>query len=260
MYILAIKSFYRTQPRPSAYTKESMKIILNPKYEALRDYMVHLDDHFEREGHELHAGRNVIRTLSTHGLTLCVKRYAEPTFRRRLQQMIYKKSKGKLAYLSPLLLRERGFESPESVAFVSYRRGLLHRATYFVSLLSDYRYNMQTLLSQPLDEQRRVIESFARFAAHLHEDGFLHRDFSSTNILYDCIDGRYHFSLVDTNSMKCGTAVSIEAGCRNLAQLTGDDAFFALLAECYAAERKADPVKCARLINDARVRYSLREK
>ena len=237
-----------------------MKIILNPKYEALRDYMVHLDDHFEREGHELHAGRNVIRTLSTHGLTLCVKRYAEPTFRRRLQQMIYKKSKGKLAYLSPLLLRERGFESPESVAFVSYRRGLLHRATYFVSLLSDYRYNMQTLLSQPLDEQRRVIESFARFAAHLHEDGFLHRDFSSTNILYDCIDGRYHFSLVDTNSMKCGTAVSIEAGCRNLAQLTGDDAFFALLAECYAAERKADPVKCARLINDARVRYSLREK
>ncbi len=237
-----------------------MKIILNPKYEALRDYMVHLDDHFEREGHELHAGRNVIRTLSTHGLTLCVKRYAEPTFRRRLQQMIYKKSKGKLAYLSPLLLRERGFESPESVAFVSYRRGLLHRATYFVSLLSDYRYNMQTLLSQPLDEQRRVIESFARFAAHLHEDGFLHRDFSSTNILYDCIDGRYHFSLVDTNSMKCGTAVSIEAGCRNLAQLTGDDAFFALLAECYAAERKADPVKCARLINDARVRCSLREK
>ena len=105
-----------------------------------------------------------------------------------------------------------------------------------------------------------MIESFARFAAHLHEDGFLHRDFSSTNILYDCIDGRYHFSLVDTNSMKCGTAVSIEAGCRNLAQLTGDDAFFALLAECYAAERKADPVKCARLINDARVRCSLREK
>ncbi len=237
-----------------------MKIILNPKYEALRDYMVHLDDHFEREGHELHAGRNVIRTLSTHGLTLCVKRYAEPTFRRRLQQMFYKKSKGKLAYLSPLLLRERGFESPESVAFVSYRRGLLHCATYFVSLLSDYRYNMQTLLSQPLDEQRRVIESFARFAAHLHEDGFLHRDFSSTNILYDCIDGRYHFSLVDTNSMKCGTAVSIEAGCRNLAQLTGDDAFFALLAECYAAERKADPVKCARLINDARVRNSLKGK
>ena len=231
-----------------------MKIILNPKYEALRSYLLHLDDHFEHEGRELHAGRNVIRTLVTHGLTLCVKRYAEPPFRRRLQQMLYKKSKGKLAYLSPLLLRERGFESPESVAFVSYHRGLFHTTTYFVSLLSDYRYNMQTLLSQPLEDQRRVIENFARFAAHLHEDGFLHRDFSSTNILYDCIEGRYHFSLVDTNSMKCGTAVSIEAGCRNLSQLTGDDAFFALLAECYAAERKADPVKCTRLINEARLR------
>ena len=58
------------------------------------------------------------------------------------------------------------------------------------------------------------------------------------------IDGRYHFSLVDTNSMKCGSGVSIEAGCRNLAKLSGDDALFAQLAECYAMERKADPVRC----------------
>lgn len=111
---------------------------------------------------------------------------------------------------------------------------------------------MQTLLDEPADVQREVISHFARFAAHLHEDGFLHRDFSSTNVLYDLIDGRYHFSLVDTNSMKCGSAVSIEAGCKNLAQLSGNDAFFANLAECYAKERNTDPIKCAQLINQAR--------
>ena len=229
-----------------------MKIIINPKYEALRDYLVNLEDHFEREGHEIHNGRNVIRTLQTDGLTLCVKRYAPPRFARKVQQIFYKKSKGKLAYLSPLLLKERGFESPEPVAFVRYRHGLLRTTTYFVSMLSDYRYSMQSLLDEPADVQREVIKHFARFAAHLHEDGFLHRDFSSSNVLYDCIDGRYHFSLVDTNSMKCGSAVSLEAGCKNLAQLSGNDAFFAYLAECYAAERKADPVKCAHLINQAR--------
>lgn len=229
-----------------------MQLILNPKYESLRDYMVHLEDHFEREGHEIHKGRNVIRTLRTNGLTLCVKRYAPPGFRRKVQQMIYKSSKGKLAYLRPLLLRERGFESPESVAFVRYRHGLLHTTTYFVCLLSTYRYSMATLAAAPAEEQEEVIRHFARYAARLHTDGFLHRDFSSTNILYDKVDGRYHFSLVDTNSMKCGSAVSLEAGCRNLAQLTGDDAFFARLAEAYAAERGADPVRCARLINAAR--------
>lgn len=229
-----------------------MKIILNPKYEQLRDYLVHLEEHFEKEGKVLHSGRNVIRTLNVNGLTLCVKRYAPPTFRRRLQQMVYKASKGKQAYLSPMLLRERGFESPESVASVTYTHGLWKRTNYFVCLLSTYRFSMKTLLNESRAEREAVLTAFARYAAHLHEDGFLHRDFSSTNILYDKVGDRYHFSLVDTNNMKCGSSVSIEAGCRNLAQLTGNDSFFAFLAKRYANERHADPAHCALLINRAR--------
>lgn len=231
-----------------------MKIILNPKYEHLRDYMADLEEHFEKEGHEIHKGRNVIRTLKVKGLTLCVKRYAPPVFHKRLQQILYKSSKGKLAYLSPLLLRERGFESPESIAYVCYRHGLWSTTTYFVCLLSDYRYSMETLLDEPTETQQEVICHFARYVARLHEDGFLHRDFSSSNILYDKIDNRYHFSLIDTNSMKCGAAISVEEGCRNLARLSGNDAFFSRLAQCYAEERKADPIKCSHLINEARRR------
>lgn len=238
-------------PQPS-----TMKIILNPKYEALRDYMVHLDEHFDKEGHEIHSGRNVIRTLQTHGLTLCVKRYAPPPLRRKVQQMFFKKSKGKLAYLSPLLLRERGFESPESIAFVRYRKGVLGQTTYFVCLLSDYRYSMDKLAERPADKQKEVIENFARYAAHLHEDGFLHRDFSSGNILYDKIEGRYHFSLIDTNSIKAGKSVDIEAGCKNLAHLSGDEDFFHILAECYAKERKADPERCLAIISRERAKAS----
>lgn len=234
-----------------------MTIILNPKYEALRNYMTHLEEHFEKEGHEIHSGRNTIRTLKVDGLTLCVKRYAPASFPRRVQQMIYKSPKGKLAYLNPLLLRERGFESPESIAFVTYRHGLWRRASYFVCLHSDYRYSMETLPGESAEEQRAVLAAFARYAAHMHEDGFLHRDFSSSNILYDKIEGRYHFSLIDTNTVKCGKSVSIEAGCRNLAQLTGDDAFFALLTEDYARERKADFARCARLVNEAREKMNL---
>lgn len=112
----------------------SMKIILNPKYERLRAYMTKLEEHFENEGHEIHSGRNVIKTLNVDGLTLCVKRYAPPTFQRRLQQMIYKSSKGKQAYWRPMQLRERGFESPESIAYVMYRHGLWKQTTYFVCL------------------------------------------------------------------------------------------------------------------------------
>ena len=122
-----------------------MKILLNPKYESLRAYMTRLQEHFDGEGREIHSGRNSIRTLEVGGLTLCVKRFARAPLRRELQQMIYKSSKGKKAFIRPMLLRERGFESPESVALVSYRHGLWRTTVYYVSLLSQYRYSMATL-------------------------------------------------------------------------------------------------------------------
>ena len=229
-----------------------MKILLNPKYEHLRDYLSHLEEHFEQEGREIHSGRNSIRTLQVEDLTLCVKRFARATFRREVQQLIYKTSKGKLAYLRPMMLRERGFESPESVALVRYRHGLWHTTAYYVCLLSSYRYSLDRLGEASVEDQRDITDSFACFAARLHERGFLHRDFSSSNILYDKVGDRYHFSLIDTNSIRCGSGVSIETGCRNLAQLTGSEAFFAQLVRVYAAERKADPALCARLVNEAR--------
>ena len=229
-----------------------MKLILNPKYEYLREYLTDLETHFENEGHEIHRDRNIIRTLQVGEITLCVKRYEDPSLKRRLQQMVYKSSKSKQAYIRPMLLRERGFESPESIAYVRFRHGLKDFTDYFVCLHSNYRYSMETLHEQPEDIQKEVIIAFAHYVGHLHEGGFLHRDFSSSNILYDKIGERYHFSLVDTNSMRCGSAVSIEQGCRNLAQLTGDNAFFDLLIQHYAQERNTDVEKCRKILDEAR--------
>lgn len=229
-----------------------MKILLNPKYEALRAYLTHLEEHFNKEGQEIHRGRNVIRTLRVNGLTLCVKQYAPPRLFRRIQQVVYKSSKGKLAYIRPLLLKERGFESPEPIAYIRYTHGLLKNTTYFVCLFSNYRFCMQDVTNVKSEQNKEVLKFFARYAALLHNTGFLHRDFSSSNILYDKIDGRFHFSLIDTNSMKCGLPVSIEEGCRNLAQLTGDEEFFKLLATYYAKARKTNEARCLRLINEAR--------
>ena len=104
----------------------------------------------------------------------------------------------------------------------------------------------------PPAERTEVVRAFARFAARLHEDGFLHRDFSSGNILYDRRGDRLHFALVDTNTVRCGRAVSIEKGCANLAHLSGSPAFFHELAAAYAAERGADAERCERLIRRAR--------
>lgn len=229
-----------------------MKIILNPKYESLREYLTNLEEHFEKEGKEIFRDRNVIRTLKVDGLTLCVKRYAPPSFRGRLAQRIYKSTKGKLAYFKPLSLRERGFESPEPIAYVKYNKGLTQTTTYFVCLHSNYRYCMNDVMEMNEDDRAELINAFAHFVARLHCSGFLHRDFSSDNILFDKIGDRYHFELIDTNSLQIGRPISVEKGCANLAKLTGDDNFFSALAHAYALDRKCNAEMCEKYINEAR--------
>lgn len=229
-----------------------MKIILNPKYERLRDYLTHIDFHFEQEGKEIFHDRNVVRTLRVDELTLCVKRYAPLSLRGNLAIRIYKTSKGKKAYFKPFKLRERGFESPEPVAFVCYRKGLFSSVIYLVCLQSTYRYSLDRIMDFSDEERREITRRFASFAARLHNDGFLHRDFSASNILFDKVDNRYHFALIDTNSLRTGHPVSIERGCRNLSQLIGDEDFFKILAETYANARNADAATCLQHIMQAK--------
>ncbi len=224
-----------------------MNLIVNPKYEQLREYLKHIDIHFNQEGKEIHRGRNVVRTMEVEGLTLCAKRYGTLSLRRKLSRT-FKRAKGKQAYYRPLLMRERGYQSPDPVAFVRYRRGFMRTESYFVSIFSNYRYSFADLKKMPEAERDEITRQFAIFAARLHEDGFLHRDLTADDILYDFIDERYRFMLVDTNSMRCGKAVSIEDGCKDLAQLKGDNKFLVILAREYANERKADAEHCLRLI------------
>ena len=236
-----------------------MEILINPKYEYLREYLSEIDKHFEQDGHEIHHGRNVIRTVSVDGTTLCVKRYAQPSLKGRMAGKLTM-PKGKRAYLSPLLLHERGFESPDPVAYVKYSKGIFNSESYFVCLYSNYRYSMSTIESVSPDKRKEIIRQFAEFAARLHEEGFLHRDFSSGNILDDTINGRFHFALIDTNSMSCGRPVSIEKGCANFARLSGSNDFFIQLASAYAAARKSSPNYCLKLILAGHEKYLSRKE
>ena len=83
---------------------------------------------------------------------------------------------------------------------------------------------------------------------------FLHRDLSPGNILFDRVGDTWHFSLVDTNRMHFGP-VGVLQGCANFARLWGPKRFFEILAQEYAAARKADPVLCRAAILTARERY-----
>lgn len=240
-----------------------MRLILNPKYKHLREYIEHIDDHFEHEGHEIHRDRNVVRTLQVDGLTLCVKRYSKNSLSNRVAiKLRMRSSRARKAYIRPLLLRERGFESPEPVAFVRYNTGIINSVSYFICLKSKYDNSMADIMNLPEELRNEVTKEFARYAAHLHKNGFLHRDFSPDNILFGRVDdkmgSRIRFSLIDTNSMRCGRSVSVKKGCSNFARLLGDETFFQCLADSYAEARQADREECYRYIIEARDDYRRR--
>lgn len=231
-----------------------MKIILNPAYEHLREYLMDIESHFENEGDEIHHGRNSIRICRAGGLELNVKRYAIPRWPNRLIYSFFRAPKGLRAYRYPQQLLEKGVETPAPIAYIEERKcGLIGRS-YFVSLQCPYRRRFYEFGNMPAEQCADIARAFARFTASVHESGIMHLDYSPGNILFDNVDGQWRFSLVDTNRMSFGP-VSVRKGCENFARLWGQPDFFRLLADEYAAARGADPAMCRHWIMDARKRF-----
>jgi serine/threonine protein kinase len=100
----------------------------------------------------------------------------------------------------------------------------------------------------PLEGYEPIVQAFAQFTAHMHEEGILHRDYSPGNILFDVDEkGQVHFEIVDINRMVFDKPVGLERACRNFCRLWGKEDFFRLLATEYAKARGFDETECTRL-------------
>lgn len=221
--------------------------MINPKYEYLREYISKLPQSFEKEGRIIYQKRNLIKVLNINGLEINVKRYEVPFWINRVAYTFFRQPKGKRAFLYPEKLLARGFETPCPIAYIEQKRSGLIEHSYFVSLQSSYSRTFYEFGDADISSCKDVVVAFARYSAQLHEAGVLHQDYSPGNILFDKIDGQYHFSLVDINRMRFGP-VSVKKGCANFARLWGQIAFFEVLAKEYAAARGVDEAYCRKKI------------
>jgi len=226
-----------------------MKITVNPQYNIFADFVRAIPATFARAGKQIYQSRNIIKIFDVNAVRLCVKSYREPIFINRLIYTFWRPSKANRAYFNALKVLARGFETPAPVAYIEEKRGGLLSKSYFISLECPYSTDLRHFERNHAysDEDREILRLVGKLNAQLHEREVLHLDFSPGNILYQNIDGNYHFSLLDINRMDF-CKVGLKEGCRNFQRLRGSEEMFEIMAQAYAEERGFDAKLCKKLI------------
>ncbi len=216
-------------------------LILHPDFRHLEDFVRSLPQRFSRgEGTLIHDGRNQLRTFTHQGLRLVVKSYKIPHLLNRLVYGTLRSGKAQRAYEYALLLRQKGFGSPQPVAWSAHRTaGLLFGHSYFVSLESECPYTYAHLMAHRIPREEEVLQAIGRLTARLHNQGMIHTDYSRGNILIGFApDGTIRLELIDLNRLRFHP-ISIEEGLQNLFErLPADHKQRTLMQSAYLAERE----------------------
>lgn len=230
-----------------------MRVVVHPKYEHLRAWLEALPATFEQQGEVIYEQRNQIRRMGVNGLPVVVKRYRQPSLPNRIAYTWLRKPKAERAYIHALQLLEKHIATPEPIAYILCGDGWLEES-FLVTRESGLKHTFYDFRDGVIAGKEDLIHAFAWYAASLHNAGVLHKDFSPGNILYDRVDGRWQFELVDINRMRFGH-VSQKEGCSNLCRLWGKTDFFEVLSPVYAQARGIDEVQCFEWIQAARKQF-----
>lgn len=210
-------------------------IVINPKYNFLKDYIGQVPARFADLADVLYDVRNIIKTDEVAGLKLVVKSYHRIYLTNRIRYTFFHPSKAKRAFNHGLRLLQNGFLTPEPVAYIeSFEYGLLSRS-YFICLYTDF-----TLLSANLTgDDPELMKDLARFTFDLHHHGIYHMDYSNGNILCKKEDDHFKFSLIDNNRMKFGK-FSYSRRLKNFRRLGLTDNQLVEVAKEYSRLEKTD--------------------
>ncbi len=187
-----------------------MRIVIHPKYEFLRTWLEQLPATFEQQGEVIYEERNQIRRIVAEGVAVVAKRFHTPSLINRIAYTLFRKPKAVRAYENAAELTERGFATPEPIAYILCGNGLL-KESYLVTLQSDLTHTFYDFRDGKIAGKEDLIEAFALYAASLHNKGVLHKDFSPGNIRWwtstECGSGLFHRKKGVTIFAGCGERV-----------------------------------------------------
>lgn len=212
-----------------------MKVVINPKYEYLEDFIKHLPETFENSGEIIYEGRNILKRFEAKGVSFIVKRFKIPHLFNRFVYSYIRKSKAFRSYHYAHRLLDNSINTPEPIAFIEeFNLGLLSYSYYVSKEITDAHEIREFWYDPTLEGRSYILEAFGRFTAEMYKKNILHKDYSSGNILYKTTNDKVIFYLVDINRMRFDEPIKEEEGYKSLRRLWLNDEVFTVIAQSYA--------------------------
>lgn len=227
--------------------------VVNPAF-ADKEYFVRaLRQHFlAQNGERIFMNRNEIREFRTDKYSIVVKSFRVPNLLNRVAYGFLRKSKAERSYNYARMLLHAGIGSPEPVGWVSYRKGLLFTHSYYASLRSSCPIGYMEVLDLPIPQRDSCLRAIAATTARMHEQGWLHTDYSRGNILCGFnADGTVNVDIIDLNRIRF-RRVDCLTGCKNFERLPGKPDALCVMADEYARLRGFDARECRKIILQTR--------
>ncbi|NDV93932.1 hypothetical protein D0T84_03235 [Dysgonomonas sp. 521] len=221
-----------------------VNIVINPKYKQLEDFVRNLPDTFDHTGETVYDGRNTIKVFDIQGLEVNVKSFKKPNIINQVVYATFRQSKARRSFEYALRLEEKGFRTPAPIAYIEQGKAGLFKNSFYISINEHIDGELRELKTGTFVDNEELLRQFAHYTAHLHEAQVLHLDYSSGNILYKIVEGKYIFYLVDLNRMEFDKPISMDTACFNFRRLWGSDEMIRLFVQQYAESRNFDVASC----------------
>ncbi|MEG1766203.1 MAG: lipopolysaccharide kinase InaA family protein [Muribaculaceae bacterium] len=172
------------------------KIVINPRYEHLRDYITSIPSKNGKCGAIIYDARNKIYQDVVEKENVSIKCFRTPLVINRVIYTFFRHSKARRSFDNGVKLTELGVGTATPIAYIEVYKDLLIEKSYYICemlVAHDIRWWDKILNCE------EVLDHAAQFMAELHEKGVFHKDFSPGNILYD---DNFNFYLIDINRMK----------------------------------------------------------
>lgn len=218
--------------------------VINSKYQSLEAFINELPLVFDKSGDITYLARNTIKTFHADGYKINVKSFKKPFFINQIAYVTVRKSKAKRSYENAMKLVNKGFATPDPIAYIEQKALGLLTSSFYLSINEEFDGILRELRTGTLESHEELLRQFALYIAELHEKQVLHLDFSPGNILYKLNNRTYTFYLVDLNRMQFDKPIHIDAACASFRRLWGSDDMIRYIVKIYAQTRNLDEEVC----------------